>query len=109
MNHHAIAQTRSQGKENQLVSDASAGVASSARDLCCESAVSSPPDNVPAVADAGEPADNSDVTDCGVSPEVTPAAACAAACAAATTDCGGGAAAYKALDKGAGDGVRIRL
>ena len=39
-----------------------------------------------------------------MSPLVTPAAACAAACAAATTDWGGGAAAYKALDRGAGDG-----
>jgi len=104
VNHHAIAQTRSQGKENQLVSDASAGVASSASDLCCESAVSSPPDKVPAVADAGEPADSSDVTLCGVSDEATPAAACAAACAAATTDWGGGAAAYNARLRGAGDG-----
>ena len=73
-------------EENQLVSDASAGVASSASDRCVDSAVFSAPLNVPAVADAGEPADNSEVALCGVSDEATPAAACAAACAAATTD-----------------------
>ena len=73
-------------EENQLVSEASAGVASSARDRCVDSAVLSAPLSVPAVADAGDPADNSDVALCGVSDEATPAAACAAACAAATTD-----------------------
>ena len=73
-------------EENQLVSDASAGVASSASDRCVDSAVFSAPLSVPAVADAGEPAESSDVTLCGVSDEATPAAACAAACAAATTD-----------------------
>ena len=44
-------------EENQLVSDASAGVASSARDRCVDSAVLSAPLSVPVVADAGDPAE----------------------------------------------------